>query len=73
MGEGGKQGTLETLSTTLRPPLAEEDDKTSKNKWHLQKAQDARDMDRLIALVFGEEGAKPTTLYSKFSKEKSML
>ncbi len=47
----------------------EEDDRASKDARHLQKAQDDRDVDPLIALISGE-GIPLATLISRFSEDK---
>ena len=73
MAKRGRKGASRTFSTTLRPPLEEEDDKASKDTRHLQKAQDARVVDPLIAFVFREEGARPATLHSRCSEDKSLI
>lgn len=72
MGKQERKGASRTFSTTLRLPLEQEDDKASKDAGHLQKAQDARDVDQLIVLVL-REGAPPATLHSRFSEDKSLL
>jgi hypothetical protein len=73
LGKRGSKGAPRLFSTTLRPPLEEEDDKASKDTRHLQKVQDARVVDPLIVPVFREEEAPPATLHSRFSEDDYLL